>query len=232
MESLLPPMALEIGLRLGLSVALGLAVGIERTLRGRPAGFRTHALVSLASALLMIITVYESYWFPDTSPAKVILDPTRMAQGIMTGIGFIGAGAILRHGATVRGLTTAASVWTTSAIGILVGIGFYFPALLGVLLAFVTLAAFRVVEDRMTTQFHARVSVRVPVGTEEKRQRARLEEQGLTVASVRRRVDGEFETLEYDVTLRARQVDSLEQFAARFAKLADVREYEISPVFD
>ncbi len=234
MENLFPPMALEITARLLLSVFLGLAVGIERTLRGRPAGFRTHALVSMASCLLMIITVYESHWFPQAEQTRVVLDPTRMAQGIMTGIGFIGAGAILRDGATVRGLTTAASVWSTAAIGILVGIGFYFPAFLGVLLAFVTLALFRLVEDRIPTYFHARVSVRSSAGeaVDEKRQRARLGDQGLSVASVRRSVEEGRETLEYHVTLRARQIDSVDQFAARFRELPEITGYEISPVYE
>lgn len=233
MNDFFPPMALEIVGRLTLAVALGLGVGIERTLRGRPAGFRTHALVSLASCLLMLITVYEDHWFPDTERARVQIDPTRMAQGVMTGIGFIGAGAILREGVSVRGLTTAASVWTTAAIGLLVGIGFFFPAILGAAFAFVTLAVFRLLEDRIPTYFHARLSMRFTGSTpDERRQRARLGEHGFAVASVSRRKDGDAETLEYHVTLRARQVDSVDQFAARIAELPEVVEYEVSPVYD
>src|SRR5688500_13790287 len=121
------PMYVEITTRLLLAVAVGGAVGIERTHRGRPAGFRTHALVALSTAMLMLLTVYESLWFPQMSSGRVTLDPTRMAQGIMTGIGFLGAGAILREGFTVRGLTTAASIWITAAMGVLIGIGFTFP---------------------------------------------------------------------------------------------------------
>jgi putative Mg2+ transporter-C (MgtC) family protein len=233
MDDVLPPMALEIVGRLSLAVLLGLGVGMERTLRGRPAGFRTHALVSLASCLLMLITVYEDHWFPDTERARVQIDPTRMAQGVMTGIGFIGAGAILREGVSVRGLTTAASVWTTAAIGLLVGIGFFFPAVLGAVLAFVTLAGFRLVEDRMPTYFHARLALRftgrVP---DERGERARLAAHGFAVASVSRRRDGDAELLEYHVTLRARQVDSVDQFAARIAELPEVVEYEVAPVYD
>ena len=232
MDDVFPPMALEIVGRLSLAVLLGLGVGIERTLRGRPAGFRTHALVSLASCLLMLITVYEDHWFPETGRARVQIDPTRMAQGVMTGIGFIGAGAILREGVSVRGLTTAASVWTTAAIGLLVGIGFFFPAILGAALAFVTLAVFRLLEDRIPTYFHARLSMRFSGVPDEPRERARLAEHGFAVASVSRRRDGEAEVLEYQVTLRARQVDSVDQFAARIAKLPEVVEYEVSPVYD
>lgn len=234
MDTLFPPMALEIVGRLVLALVLGLGVGIDRTLRGRPAGFRTHALVSLASCLLMLITVYEEHWFPEVAQARVTIDPTRMAQGVMTGIGFIGAGAILREGVTVRGLTTAASVWTTAALGLLVGIGFFFPAILGAVLSILMLSAFRLVEDRIPTYFHARLSIRSDAGKpfDEKRQRERLAEQGLAVASVSRRMDGGNEMLEYSVTLRSRQVDSIDQFAARFAKLPEIVEYEISPVYD
>src|SRR5215217_4111051 len=106
---------LEIVFRVVAALLAGGLVGLERSHRGRPAGFRTHALVCLASSLLMLVTVYESHWFPHIEGGRVILDPTRMGQGIMTGIGFVGAGAIIKEGFTVRGLTTAASIWVTAA---------------------------------------------------------------------------------------------------------------------
>src|SRR6187431_3118175 len=111
-----------------LSVALiaGSLIGYERSYQGRPAGFRTHALVCMASALLMLVSLYQNLWF-EASVEIVRVDPTRMAQGIMTGIGFLGAGVIVKEGLTVRGLTTAASIWITAAIGILVGVGLYVP---------------------------------------------------------------------------------------------------------
>ena len=102
--------------RIIAALAAGGLIGLERSHRGRPAGFRTHALVCLASSLLMLVTVYEQLWFPRDSAARVIIDPTRMAQGIMTGIGFVGAGAIIKEGFSVRGLTTAASIWITAAM--------------------------------------------------------------------------------------------------------------------
>ena len=85
-------------------------IGYERSYHGRPAGFRTHALVCVASSLLMLVTVYEAHWMRQAT-GLVQIDPTRMAQGIMTGIGFLGAGVILHEGPSVRGLTTAASIW-------------------------------------------------------------------------------------------------------------------------
>ena len=110
------------------AMLIGALIGFERSFHGRPAGFRTHALVCVASALLMIVTVYQNEWMTQVPLDAIRTDPTRMAQGIMTGIGFLGAGVIFKEGLTVRGLTTAASIWVTAAIGILVGIGFWFAA--------------------------------------------------------------------------------------------------------
>src|SRR5688500_19221646 len=151
---------LEIVFRIVAALAAGGLIGLERSYRGRPAGFRTHALVCLASSLLMLVTVYETHWIPSAGAANLVLDPTRMAQGIMTGIGFVGAGAIIKEGFTVRGLTTAASIWITAAIGILTGIGFYFAAGIGTLLALGTLSTFRWIEARMPTETYAIFMVR------------------------------------------------------------------------
>ena len=95
---------LEITLRLLIALAFGGMVGLERSYHGRPAGFRTHVLVCLGSALLMLVTVYEGQWFVPHGAGRVTVDPTRMAQGIMTGIGFLGAGVIMKEGLSVRGL--------------------------------------------------------------------------------------------------------------------------------
>src|SRR5258706_2912137 len=134
-------------LRILAAVVAGALIGYERSYRGRPAGFRTHALVCMASAMLMLITVYEAHWVRSMGEAR--LDPTRMAQGIMTGIGFLGAGVIMQEGLSVRGLTTAASIWITAAIGILAGIGFYFPMALSLGLTLGVLSAFRWVQAKM-----------------------------------------------------------------------------------
>src|SRR5690349_18819165 len=137
---------LIIAIRLLASVLVGGLIGFERTFHGRPAGFRTHTLVCLASALLMLVTVYQDLWMTHLPMDAIRTDPTRMAQGIMTGIGFLGAGVIFKEGLTVRGLTTAASIWVTAAIGILVGIGFHFAAAAGTIATLLILSAFRAVE--------------------------------------------------------------------------------------
>ena len=150
----------EIVFRLIAALVAGGLIGLERSYHGRPAGFRTHALVCLASSLLMLVTVYESPWFRRRAGVRVAIDPTRMAQGIMTGIGFLGAGVIIKEGLSVRGLTTAASIWITAAIGILAGIGFYFAAGIGAVLTLGTLSVFRWIEGKMPAEFYANFIVR------------------------------------------------------------------------
>src|SRR6187551_123824 len=151
-------------LRLLAALLAGALIGYERSYHGRPAGFRTHALVCTASSLLMLVTVYEAHWVRVTAD-MVRRDPTRMAQGIMTGIGFLGAGVIIKEGLSVRGLTTAASIWITAAIGILAGIGFYFPAAVATVFTLGTLSLFRWLEARMHSRYYAHHSVRFSSGT-------------------------------------------------------------------
>src|SRR5918912_4307066 len=141
--------------RIAVALLIGGIIGLERTFHGRPAGFRTHSLVSVASALLMLVTVYQNQWMTSVPLDAIRTDPTRMAPGIMTGIGFLGAGVIFKEGLTVRGLTTAASIWITSAIGILVGIGFWFAAIVGAIATLTVLALFRYVEARLPSEFYA-----------------------------------------------------------------------------
>jgi len=112
------------------ALLLGLMVGYERAYHGRAAGMRTYGLVCMASAALTIIGGYPDFWFGGHGGAFApVTDPTRIIQGVVTGIGFLGAGVIMREGFIISGLTTAASIWSSSAIGILVGVGFYMAAI-------------------------------------------------------------------------------------------------------
>jgi putative Mg2+ transporter-C (MgtC) family protein len=111
------------------ALALGLMVGYERAYHGRAAGMRTYGLVCMASAALTILAGYPDSWYGGHSSVLAPVDPTRIIQGIVTGIGFLGAGVIMREGFNISGLTTAASIWASSAIGILVGVGFYLAAM-------------------------------------------------------------------------------------------------------
>lgn len=116
------------------ALLLGLLVGYERFYHGRAAGMRTYGLVCMTSSALTVAAGYPDFWFGGTASASTV-DPTRVIQGIVTGVGFLGAGIIMRVGLNISGLTTAASIWAASGIGVLVGLGFYFAAILVSLLS-------------------------------------------------------------------------------------------------
>lgn len=121
------------------ALLLGLLVGYERSYHGRAAGMRTYGLVCMASAALTVIGGYASSWFGGHIPIAGGVDPTRVIQGIVTGIGFLCAGVIMREGFNISGLTTAASLWASSVIGILVGVGFYAAAMMLALLSAISM---------------------------------------------------------------------------------------------
>jgi len=125
--------------RLALAAALGGAIGFERELRDREAGFRTHMLVCIGSALFTIVSAYGFREFLTSGDQVVRADPTRIAAQIVTGIGFLGAGAIIRQGVSIRGLTTAATLWVAAAIGMASGAGYYAGAVLGTIVTLIAL---------------------------------------------------------------------------------------------
>jgi putative Mg2+ transporter-C (MgtC) family protein len=135
---------LDVLARLALAGALGASIGFERELREREAGLRTHLLVCLGSALFTIISAYGFHEFLTSGDAVVRSDPTRIAAQIVTGIGFLGAGAIIRQGISVRGLTTAATLWVAAAIGMAAGAGYYSGAVIGTVLTLVALGPLRI----------------------------------------------------------------------------------------
>jgi putative Mg2+ transporter-C (MgtC) family protein len=222
---------LEIVFRLIAALAAGGLIGLERSHRGRPAGFRTHALVCLSSSLLMLVTVYESHWMPRDAAARVVFDPTRLAQGIMTGIGFVGAGAIIKEGFTVRGLTTAASIWITAAIGILTGVGFYFAAVLGTLLTLGTLSAFRWIERRLPTESYAVFMVRFAreAVMDEAGLRQLIGEHDLDLHNLSYRLRGDVGQFEYRMVLRTLNPGNLLKLSDTLNSRRGVLEYRIAP---
>jgi putative Mg2+ transporter-C (MgtC) family protein len=225
---------LTILIHLGAAVLAGGFIGLERTYHGRPAGFRTHTLVCTASSLLMLLTVYQWDLLKGVPLETVRVDPTRMAQGIMTGIGFLGAGVIMKEGLTVRGLTTAASIWITASIGILLGIGFYFPAIVATLLTLGTLSLFRWIEAIMPSQYYARLHVRF------KRQellpepelRELIVAHGFSVANLSYQLADEGKVFEYQMTLRADTRESYRRLAEAFTGREQVLEFHIYPASD
>lgn len=127
----------ELVIRLTLAVLLGGIIGMEREWNNHAAGFRTHILVCLGSATIMLLSIYGFSAFADEF--NVRMDPARLAAQVVSGIGFLGAGAIMRNGNIVTGLTTAASIWVVAGIGLCVGAGFYIGALFCTFLVFICL---------------------------------------------------------------------------------------------
>ena len=135
----------EVLARLALAGALGGAIGFERELRDHEAGFRTHLLVAVGSAAFTLVSAYGFRDFQYGRGTGFTLDPTRIAAQIVTGIGFLGAGAIIRQGASIRGLTTAATLWVVASIGLASGAGYYSVAVLGTAVVLFALYPLRVI---------------------------------------------------------------------------------------
>jgi len=225
----------DILVRLVVALALGGALGIERSYHGRPAGFRTHALVGLASGALMLVSVYEAEWF--RAPGSLIrgaIDPTRMAQGLMTGIGFLGAGVIMREGLTVRGLTTAASIWITAGIGILVGIGFFFPAVITTILSLGALAGFRWIERHIRTESYAELAIsfvadRAPPVADVV---ALAVQNGFAVSGISHRFQRRDAVMGYGMTIHSLDRQAFARMSDALRANADVVEFRLDPTGD
>ena len=220
--------------RLGGAVVIGALIGLERSFHGRPAGFRTHALVSVASALLMLVTVYQAEFMTAVPLDAIRTDPTRMAQGIMTGIGFLGAGVIFKEGFTVRGLTTAASIWVTAAIGILVGVGFCFAAIVGAAATLAVLSLFRLVELKLPSEFYAHHMLRFDrqsVMPEEELRRL-ISGHGFTIANLAYRLAESGKIFEYRMVIRTRDPHNAEALSRHLRGLPQVIEFRIAPTGD
>ncbi|WP_051554141.1 MgtC/SapB family protein [Desulfobulbus elongatus] len=225
---------IQIAIHLVSALVVGSIIGGERTFHGRPAGFRTHTLVCLASSLLMMITYYQWKWLPGVPMDTVRTDPTRMAQGIMTGIGFLGAGVIYKEGRSVRGLTTSASIWITAAIGILLGVGFYFPAIVATALTVGVLSVFRWIEAKMPANFYAHHTLcferNKVMGEEEVR--SLLRQHGFTVANMSYRISDDGRFFEYKMVIGTIDQNKISRLADSLRNLDTVRTFRISPTGD
>jgi putative Mg2+ transporter-C (MgtC) family protein len=129
----------QILIKLGISAVFGLIIGLERELKRKPVGLKTSLVISIVSCLLTIVSIESAYMFPNSDKVKIQMDPLRLAAQIVSGIGFLGAGVILRRGNdSISGLTTAAMIWGAAGIGIAVGAGFYLEAFFGVALLIIS----------------------------------------------------------------------------------------------
>ena len=207
-------------------------IGFEREWRGRAAGFRTHILVCLATALLMEMAVSQAGWRFDVLPGtRIVSDPTRMAHGVLTGIGFLCAGVIFRAGFSIHGLTTAASLWITAAIGLLFGSGLFALASMGTLLTVLILAGLRLVSARLPQQ--TVVDAEVVWRRDDPEAEARVE---AALADVSRSSTGEKHELidggaSVRRTFRLRAVgdEPLKAMAARLRAIEGITGYRLDP---
>ena len=138
----------EIIIRLLLGTLFGGVIGFERQVHGRPAGFRTHILVCIAAVLIMLVSEYYQY-LSSIDPSYIRIDPGRIAAGALAGVGFIGAGVVLKAGLSIQGLTTAACIWVVSAIGLAIGSGLYLAGSVTFVITIFSLALLRIVEKKM-----------------------------------------------------------------------------------
>ena len=168
-------------LRVVVAAGLGGLVGLERELRDREAGFRTHLLVSVGSCLFTLVSAYGFHEFLVHGGNVVRADPTRIAAQIVTGIGFLGAGAIIRQGFSVRGLTTAATLWVVAAIGMASGAGYYSAAVITTALVLFSLWPLRIIAFQAMHRFRPqtdRLLAQLPAGESPAPLIERLEELG------------------------------------------------------
>jgi putative Mg2+ transporter-C (MgtC) family protein len=212
-------------LRLALAATLGGLIGVERELRERQAGLRTHLLVALGSALFTIVGAYGFHEFVDSGASVVRTDPTRIAAQIVTGIGFLGAGAIIRQGLSVRGLTTAATLWVVAAVGMAAGAGYYSVAVITTALVLIALYPLRIMAYQALIRFRpedGRLLVELPAGQPPGQVIDEMERIGARIESLEVSQEGDRRRLELDVALprdtRAAGV------VARIAELENVAE--------
>jgi putative Mg2+ transporter-C (MgtC) family protein len=145
----------EVAARVVLAAVLGGAVGAEREIRERAAGLRTHLLVAVGAALFTLVSAYAWHEFTFSTRRGITYDPTRIAAQIVSGIGFLGAGAIIRQGLSVRGLTTAATLWAVAAIGMAAGAGYYGAAVITTALVLFTLWPLRILAYQLFARLRA-----------------------------------------------------------------------------
>ena len=190
--------------RLSLAAVLGGAIGFERELRDREAGLRTHLLVCLGSALFTIVSAYGFREFLVHGGSVVRADPTRIAAQIVSGIGFLGAGAIIRQGLSVRGLTTAATLWLVAAIGMAAGAGYYSAALFATAAGLLTLGPLRIYAYKVVRRYRPavdRLIVDIPAGGSPVPVLEVVEQRGGRVISLEIAQEGDRRSMALDVEL-------------------------------
>lgn len=217
------------------SLATGLLIGLEREVRGKPAGLRTHALVCFASTLLTLAAAHQGDWvvtlLPDT---QLVTDPARMAHGILTGIGFLGAGVIFREGPSVHGLTTAASLWITAALGIVYGVGMYWLAVAGALATLIVLVLLRILFTLLPVRTEVRLLVVGDPGSpfDAPALRRLMEEAGMRPRAMSQSFDRHSDVMRLTTYTYCRTSADTDRLSAALANAPGVSRYAILPTED
>ncbi len=213
-------------LRLLLGALLGGIIGFERQSHGRPAGFRTHLIVSLASVLIMIVS--DNFYRTSTlDPSIIRIDPARIAAGAITGIGFLGAGVIIKSGLTIQGLTTAACLWIVSVIGLAVGSGLYVPALTAFLITFIALWVLRRVEVRVSRLTYKILTLTTEPAAKEQDVAGVLREAGANIANIEYEMDRVKDEFTFHVSLTFRKKEVVDAILERICRLPYVKRFSL-----
>ncbi len=200
----------DILIRLLSASLFGGLIGLERDIHGRDAGLRTHLLVSLGSAVFMTLSEVVA-----STPGgdSLMVDPSRIAAQIVTGIGFLGAGVIIKAGVNVRGLTTAASLWTVAAIGMAAGGGFYIISMMTTIIALSGLILLKLFEQTYMKDAYRSLSVSTPLGVETEEIRTIVEQENLSILSCNIEKDYESETMVTKLAFRFRHKGNIDLLA-------------------
>jgi putative Mg2+ transporter-C (MgtC) family protein len=218
------------------AMGLGLILGFERNYHGHAAGMRTYALVCGASAGLAAIGGFTSQWYggPLVTQGHVTAEATHVIQGIVTGIGFLGAGVILRDGVTIRGLSTAASIWTASAIGIIVGVGMYATAFVTTLASVVLMSGFKRLETRLPHRRQLKVAITLdgPAHLPLERLPDLMKGYGYSVMELSVSSSAPEKHFSYDLVLQSDATHNFNDLADALGKMTGVTAFSLSPMRD
>jgi putative Mg2+ transporter-C (MgtC) family protein len=212
--------------RLFLGAALGGIIGFERQSHGRPAGFRTHILVSLASVLIMIVSS-EYYRWSALNPDLIRIDPARIAAGAITGIGFVGAGVIIKSGFTVQGLTTAACLWIVSAMGLAVGSGLYLPSLVTFIITILALWMLRRFEIMVPRVQYKIFTLTKDISVREEEVINILRKNGISVGSIDYEIDIKNQESIHRITVSYKDESVIPEIIERLKTLPYIRHFSL-----
>jgi putative Mg2+ transporter-C (MgtC) family protein len=217
-------------LRVLLAVALGGALGIEREIDAQPAGFRTHVVLCLGATLFGLISIYAFAPFESVrADSNVQIDVTRVASQVVVGVGFLGGGAILKYGASIRGLTTAASMWVTAAVGLAIGVGYYWAAVAITIATLISLVVFRWLREWIRRNFarHTEtVTFRLSKDADPGELVSALHDlAGVAVRTMQ--IDRSSDQIEVTVTVKSESGVRLDQMIAQLATRTDVSDMSV-----